>query len=358
MSGDELADVLEHPDVTFELEVTGSSARWGVRELRIEEGLNQLSVCTVHARCDGHPTVRDLLHSDVRLTIERSTQQRNFKGIVQHARVREEVDGVEVELRVVPALWLLSQKIDTRIYQEMTVVQIVQDLYARTLSGMRRTVRNNTHATYHPREYTTQYQESCLAFLSRLTEEEGIFWYFDHEADDTETLVLADGTSGLPRVREGDEGRVPYAADPDQVPGHEAVSDIVHLEEIGAMDVVVSEYDWTRPSLSIQGRETGRSSREPALEVYDHTDAALLYAFNGQRYDGDTATVQARLRAESLDLGRHTWSMHSTVVTAQPGHLMQVTGAPEGDLDERYLITRVTTFGSATEGTRGTVHNT
>jgi type VI secretion system secreted protein VgrG len=345
--------VMGHDDVAFHVEVEGCDAELMVRSVRIEETLNSVSSCSVHARADSAPSVEDLHLANARVTLERTSQRRSFKGIVRHARVRELDVGCEVELSIVPAVWLLSQIVDTRIYQNMTVLEIVEEVFYRVLSGPRRTVRNLVQASYEPREYTTQYQESTLAFLSRLTEEEGIFWFFDHESEDQEVLVLADGISGLSSVRESDEGRVPYAANPDRMPDHEAVLEMARDEHVGATDVVLAEFDWTNPGALVRGEQTGRGTGAPALEVYDHTDAIALSGYAGGRYGANTASAQARIRAERLDLARQSWSMSTTVVTAQPGLLIEVQGYPEGDFDQRYLIVRASGHGTATEGGRG-----
>ncbi|HSS76421.1 MAG TPA: type VI secretion system tip protein TssI/VgrG [Thermoanaerobaculia bacterium] len=89
---------------------------------------------------------------------------------------------------LVPALWLLTLAADCKIFQNKTAPEIVKSI----LSDMGITdVKDSLTKTYASREYCVQYNETAFAFISRLLEDEGIFYFFEH-ADGTHTLVLAD----------------------------------------------------------------------------------------------------------------------------------------------------------------------
>ncbi len=102
---------------------------------------------------------------------------------------------------VYPWLWLLSMTSDCRIFQNQTVPQILETVF--TDLGFT-AYRIALTSTYTVREYCVQYNESAFAFVSRLMEDEGIFYFFEHTADG-HTLVLADDASawvlcpGLPQ---------------------------------------------------------------------------------------------------------------------------------------------------------------
>ncbi len=339
-------------DVAFNVEVNGADGQWGLTSVVLSEALNEVSACTIEALYSDHITSRDLLHKNVSLTIERQSQTRSFKGIVFHASVRDDVEGTHVELRVAPAAALLEKHFNSDIFQAKTVVQVIQEVFDRRIGPTQRTLRDDTSRSYEVREYIVQYQESDLAFISRLAEEEGIFWYFDHE-DEHEVLVLCDSVSGLPQARADDEGRVQYHGDASQAPDGESAWEIRHDEEIGTTDAVVADYDWTHPPLQVREEQTGRGEHEPALEVYDHSDALIFHDSGGRQYEGNTAKVQAQMRAERLDLDRQHWALETSVVTALPGHTLELVGAPDGELDQRYLITSASCRGSATHGATG-----
>ncbi|MBX3269697.1 MAG: type VI secretion system tip protein VgrG [Sandaracinaceae bacterium] len=348
------------PDlVTFRLEVEGSADSWGVERVTLEEALNSVPRCEIEARYRGHTDERELLHKAAALSIERSAGQhtRYFKGIVWHARVEPAMDDDElvVYLQVTPAMALLGCIQDSRIFQDVTVAGVIHEVFRRALSERERSVVvDDLQRTYERREYVVQYDESTLGFVVRLCEEEGIYFYFDHETE-PETVRLADAVGGLPRARVNDGGEVRFCEHPEQLSDGEAVSTFRHRFEVGPTDVVVSDHDWTHPTLDIRGSQTGLGRHgSPALETFDHTDALVFHSFDGVRYEGHTAAVQARLRRERQDLARQFWEATSTVVTAWPGTTLSITGCPEAEHDQRYLVVGSSALGTATAGTSGT----
>lgn len=93
---------------------------------------------------------------------------------------------------IVPTMWMLTLTRNTRVYQNKTVTDVIKDV----LSAYSISPTINTSNTYSPLEYCTQYRESDFNFISRLMEQHGIFYYFQHTADD-HTLVLQDTSNKL-----------------------------------------------------------------------------------------------------------------------------------------------------------------
>ena len=93
---------------------------------------------------------------------------------------------------VVPWLWLLGKRRDCRIFQEMTVPEILTDVFEK--AGFTDFTTSGLSGEYPVREYCVQYNESDLDFVQRLAEEEGIFYFFEHEPN-LHNLVLADSSA-------------------------------------------------------------------------------------------------------------------------------------------------------------------
>jgi len=181
-----------------------------------------------------------------------------------HGRVRRFVQlGKGKELttytaEVVPWLWFLSLSADCRIFQKKTALEIVEEVFK--AEGYR-DFEMKCGRSYEKREYCVQYRETNLNFVSRLLEEEGIFYYFKHERN-KHTLILAD-----------DQTQV--AACPGQAsakmakPGHHQEADVVtsfQLEEaVHVGGVVVRDYDYLQPTVQLESTVTGNGTGK----IYD-----------------------------------------------------------------------------------------
>lgn len=134
----------------------------------------------------GHPVTVNLVLDD--------GSQRPFHGFVAELRGGHKTsrDLRQYELMVVPWLWFLTRRQDCRIFQGMSVVEIVESVFQELgFSDYRMGAIMLNHPT---RDYCVQYRESDFAFISRLLEEEGIFYFWEH-SDSNHTLVLSDDKS-------------------------------------------------------------------------------------------------------------------------------------------------------------------
>ena len=145
-----------------------------------------------------------LLRKPVSISVELDAGgERYFHGVVRRFVQLGRNDGlVSYRAEVVPWLWFLSLTTDCRVFQQKSVPDIVkQVLNAMGVAD----VKASLSGRYPARDYCVQYRESDLAFISRLMEEEGIFYFFEHEKG-KHTLNLADTPSAVtagpsPRLR-------------------------------------------------------------------------------------------------------------------------------------------------------------
>jgi len=111
--------------------------------------------------------------------------KRYFHGIVKSfARGARGNFNTAYRMEIVPTFWLLSQRTQSRIFQQMPVPEILK----KVLEGI--DADFEIAGTFEPRDYCVQYRESDFAFASRIMEEEGIYYFFRH-TEDGHTLVLA-----------------------------------------------------------------------------------------------------------------------------------------------------------------------
>ncbi len=165
-----------------------------IERLRCSEGLNQLfhiDLEILHEeQIEGfEPTAVDakaLLGNPMTVSAHQPGDvTRYFNGICvsfsQGGRTQR-FSSYRAELK--PKVWMLTQISRSRIFQNRTVPQIIEEV----LEGY--DFDNEIEGKFHPRNYCVQYRETDWDFISRLMEEEGIFYYFEHKKD-SHRLILA-----------------------------------------------------------------------------------------------------------------------------------------------------------------------
>lgn len=174
--------------------------------------------------------------------------ERVFHGIVTRfagSGVRGGFERHEATLR--PWLWLLTRSTNSRIFQEMNVVDIVTKVCEAGQYGTFDLDAGGLTATYPLLPYRVQYRESDFNFVCRLLEEAGIYYFFRHEAG-RHTMVLAD-SHGAHAAMPG-YGTIEFAADGGSVIDRETVHRWESAGEIQASTIVLNDYDFEKPSMS------------------------------------------------------------------------------------------------------------
>ena len=97
----------------------------------------------------------------------------------------------EYEAELVPDVWKLTRKAQSKIYQRMTVPEILKKVF----TGY--TVEWKLNEKYEPRDYCVQYRETDFNFGARLMEEEGIYFYFEH-SDGDHKMIASDSPKDHP----------------------------------------------------------------------------------------------------------------------------------------------------------------
>ncbi|HEY8290583.1 MAG TPA: type VI secretion system tip protein TssI/VgrG [Acetobacteraceae bacterium] len=163
------------------------------------------------------PAIRpdDILGTAATLLIhDRTGAHATINGIVSRFGVgaRDGRGLVRYRMRLVPALWFLTRTSDCRIFQDMNVRAIVDAVLAD--HGIQR--RDwKLSAEHEERPYCVQYGETAYSFISRLLEEEGIFFHFRHDQQG-HTVVFSDHNHALPQCP---EGKVPLVSGSGELGG-------------------------------------------------------------------------------------------------------------------------------------------
>jgi len=224
-----------------------------------------------------------------------------------------------------PWPWFLTRTTDCRIFQNMTVPDIVKAVFADHDVA---DVKFETTSSYRKWTYCVQYRETDFDFISRLLEHEGIYYYFRH-TDGHDTLVLTDSTSKHSAFK-GCE-KLPFIA-PAQLtrPDDDHISSWSFSREIQPGVFAHTDYDMERPRVDIRTKKAlPRQYTRSDYEVYDYPGAYL------QKADGDH---YAAVRIDEYGSQFETANAVTNARGLTVGCLLTLEGAQRPDQNREYLI--------------------
>jgi type VI secretion system secreted protein VgrG len=263
------------------------------------------------------------------LTIQLGDGSTRFvNGIVSHVKSWEEGVGDDhrrYRVRIVPMLWRLGQTRRCRIFQEMSAIDIVKKVLDE--GGVKHDEKLS--GSYRTRLYCVQYEESDLDFVSRLLEEEGVFYYFEHEQD-AHTLVLADASSSSPSIPGGDE-RIVFREPSKMAAAAEQVDAFSASVEVRPGAVALRDFNYLKPALDLTAKAAGKGG-DAKLEVYE---------FPGNYQDGAVGKKLAGIRLEEARVSAETAAGSSLSRRLAAGHVFELDEHPIGALNAKYLLVSV-----------------
>ena len=228
-------------------------------------------------------------------------------------------------LTVEPDLWPMKRDRNLRIFQGQTAPQIVKTL----LGEYQVNVEDRLTGSYRVWDYCVQYQESSLAFISRLMELEGIAYHFRHEAD-RHTLVLTDAATQH-QPFSGYEV-IPYHATPSGgSTSGEGVSQWALEDSVTPGIYSLDDYDFRKPNAWLfQAQQNPASPQPGSIDVYDWPGRFVEHG-HGEFY--------ARIRQERWQVEHRQIQATATAVGIAPGHTFMLANAPFFSDNGEYLVT-------------------
>lgn len=213
-----------------------------------------------------------LLGKPISVEGEAGDPKRWFSGLVSDFRLTRIEEGFayyEAELR--PWLWLLANTTDCRIFQNMSVVEIVEQIFSKYKPAK---FEKRLQGSYEAREYCVQYDETDLDFVQRLLEHEGIMYFFEY-GDGEHTLILADAMNKL-KPAPG-YTTVKFRAEGDPVRrDQEYITQWVATSSVHPGAYAHTDYDFTKPGADLMAQSTQPFSHaESQGEHYRHPGAHL-----------------------------------------------------------------------------------
>jgi type VI secretion system secreted protein VgrG len=314
---------------SFKFAIKGVSATTWVARFEGEEAISELFQFELAITSeDKDIAFADAVGKPGQITLETDkSEPRYVNGIVSRFRVAEEGKKLTVyHVTLVPKLWRLKHRHDSRIFQDLAVPAIIEKvLKDGGLAGS--DYRLSLTGSHPTREYCVQYRESDLAFISRLMEEEGIFYYFEH-SDGKHVLVMGDAPSASAPI--SGASTVAYKGTLGAMAHGESVSRFSYGEEVRPGKVSLTDFNFKKPSLSLMSSSSAKDDSD--LEVYD---------FPGE-YDvpGDGSSL-AKVRLEEWQSLKAVGDGESGCIRLTPGYTFTLSDYVRDDTNQDYLITRV-----------------
>jgi type VI secretion system secreted protein VgrG len=236
--------------------------------------------------------------------------------------------------RLMPRLERLRHVKRSRIFQAMSVQDIVEEV----LQAGEVTHRFGSVAASRPRPYCVQYRESDLTFVSRLLEEEGIFYFFEHEPDQ-HTMVITDAGGDCGHITGDPAVPLRRGQRTGDAEGEEHLTRVEQVQRLRTGKVLLRDFDFERPELLLEEDASGASD----LAKLEH------YEYPGGFLDGGAGARLATTRLEALRREASTVAGQGTCLRFGAGATFDLVERDDG-ASRSLLLTAVEHVARQTEG--------
>ncbi len=318
-------------------------SKFMLRELSVTETLGhpfviELTVDSEDRDIDYKSILGDHLSVELDLT---ENKQRYFDGIVTrfaYVGLSDFMGSYKITLR--PWLWVLTRHVQCKIFQSKTVPDIIKEVFrAANFDDF----EDKLQRDYITLDYCVQYRESDFNFVSRLMEQEGIYYYFKHGSG-VHKLVLCDGASSHGKYDDtyGDVKMV--LADSDAETG--TVFEWSLGREIQSGQYTLTDYDLEKPNADLKkSKSMTQSHKDDSFEVFDYP-GKYTEASDGATYVG------IRMEEEVAQFERATGKSRTRWIAT--GCLITLKDSKREGHNQEYLVaeTKSTVVVDATKGSQ------
>jgi type VI secretion system secreted protein VgrG len=325
-----------------------------IKKLKASEGLNKLfqfELELLHEENDSGttPTVVDVSQLIGAAMCVKANQndetERFFNGIcVQFNQGNRNGRYTKYRTVLVPKVWLLTQNFQSRIFQNISVPDILKKVF----EGFE--VDYEIQGTFEPRNYCVQYRESDFDFASRLMEEEGIFYYFEH----TETehrLIIANTPQSHRECPGRSELQFYLINDPNEWMPSVLSWNVAHQLRTGK--VTLWDHNFQLPTSNLNAEHLSRFNigGNQNLELYDYQGEY------GKRFDGidrsggeQASQLQkvfqdrqrvAELRQQEIDVAYKNIKGSSDCSSLMAGYRFKLTDHPTAENNNFHVLVGV-----------------
>ena len=241
--------------------------------------------------------------------------------------------------RIVPSMWQMTLSSTCRVFQNKKVLEIVKEV----VSDYGLSMSDQTDGSYKPLEYCTQYSESDFHFVSRLLEESGIFYWFEHTDQDNK-IVLGDSRNAYQDCPLS--ASVPYALNQRGREGAYGAS----VMELTATSTMVSGKHTTADYNFRDFARVDAPEKDSTSQFGKNAYEQYLYSAGEEGYlkapDTQSSkafeTVFLDARALASDAAAEVFRGNGTLRSFCAGYTFTLTANPRKAFNRKYLLTAVT----------------
>ncbi|MEM7666119.1 MAG: type VI secretion system tip protein TssI/VgrG [Pseudomonadota bacterium] len=259
---------------------------------------------------------------------------RHFHGILTEATyLTEDGDGFHYNLKLKPFTHFMDGERGFAIYQEKTVIDIIKEVFDRAKVS---DYELRTAASYETFEYCVQYAESDFNFISRLMEQEGLYYWFEH-SEDKHLMVISDKASKHTAGSVADLAFNAAAGTAQSYRTGEGLGSKHVLEEwtervasTGQMRVSLRDYDFKKPTKAVDGTATDKSQHP--------SDQKEHYDYPGQFIDKGRADRLSEVRLEEFRALRQTYAGVTAAKGMTAGATFKLDNHPTDRMNIEYMV--------------------
>ncbi len=259
-------------------------------------------------------------------------QTRQFHGRVAAFQQLGQADGnTAYKVVLVPWLDFLNLSMDCRIFQREDARAIIAKTFTDLGWAAGTDFEDRCKSSYEKRRFCVMYRETHFNFVSRLMEEEGIFYWFEHDGD-REKLVLADANTTAPSLATP----LRVVTQDGKFLDDDVITSLYRQADVHPGKFRLASYDFKQPSFALNSQVSG----EGPEEVYDYQGPAhFVTVDHGQHF--------ARVRLEEQAARRVVLMGQGNVRTLSVGQRINIIGHQRAEANGEYLVTSASHMGQA-----------
>lgn len=269
-----------------------------------------------------------LVGKEVQITYAYGSTKRYFCGVVGTAEQGWTVKKGDnnftfYKAKIYPTFWLLKFTQDYRIFQNKSALDIIKEILSE--NSVTDIEDKTSSCGQRVRKYCVQYGESCFDFVSRLMEEEGIFYYFTHTSS-KHTMVLADDSLS---AKNTDPSNISFLQSYAEKPPFHIVHSLQSQEQVVVKTFAATDFNFKTPTTNLYNKVQGKGA---GGTVYNYPGLFM------KTKEGDLITNH---RIQGLEWAKKTLKGSSTTPSFCPMFAFSMTEHPRKDLNISYTLYRV-----------------